>query len=159
MPLTARLAVATALIAASAAVHADTYSCDLAVGSVSFGRYERAATLTGTGTVSLSCTLTSGLGQEGAPYSLSMSTGQSGDYAARRLTTDTASTLEYNLYTDSSYTTVWGDGSGGTAVVTGILTGASVSRSHTIHARIPSHQNTPKGSFIDPTVQVTLSFP
>lgn len=157
--MTTRFIIIAMLIFCSGSALADTYSCDLAVGSVSFGRYERASALNGTGTVSLSCTLTSGLGQEGTPYSLSMSTGQSGDYAARKLTTGTVNTLEYNLYTNSSYTSVWGDGSGGSAVVSGVLTGTSVSRSHTIHAYIPSYQNTPRGSFSDPTVQVSISFP
>jgi hypothetical protein len=49
----------------SVSAYADTYSCDVTVASVSFGRYERSSTLTGPGTVYVTCTLTSGLGQEG----------------------------------------------------------------------------------------------
>jgi spore coat protein U-like protein len=137
---------------------ADTYSCDVTVASVSFGAYQRTLTLNGSGTVYVNCRLTSGQGQTGVPYSIAMSTGQSGTYMMRTLSTSSAATLQYNLYTDSSYSSVWGDGSGGTGVVSGVLLGTSFSRTHPIYGRISAIQNTPKGSFSDPAVQATISF-
>lgn len=142
----------------SVSAFADTYSCNVTMASVSFGTYERTSALTGSGTVYVNCTLTSGQGQTGVPYSLSVSPGQSGTYSVRTLTTSSADSLQYNLYTDSSYSAVWGDGSGGTGVVSGVLTGTSFSRSHAIYGRIPTNQNTRKGSYSDPGIQSTISF-
>ena len=64
-------------------------------------------------TVTVSCTLLSGLGG----YSVAASAG-AGTYG-NRVMSKSGSTLRYQLYLDAGLTTVWGDGTGGTSVVSG----------------------------------------
>jgi spore coat protein U-like protein len=55
-----------------------------------------------------------------ATFDISITSGQAGTYV-RAMSADTVLTapdLPYNLYTDSGYGTVWGDGSGTTSTVT-----------------------------------------
>ncbi|MDD3530359.1 MAG: spore coat U domain-containing protein [Gallionellaceae bacterium] len=72
-----------------------------------------------------------------------------------------ANRLNYDLYTNSGRTTIWGDGSGGTGTVTDSITLALLSyvyRSYSVYGRIPGGQNTvPPGSYSD-TVTITLTY-
>ena len=73
-----------------------------------------------------------------------------------------ANQLAYNLYTDNTYLTAWGDGSGGSqSVSSGILLdvlGLSPQQTHWIYGRIPGSQTTvAPGSYID-TITVTVTY-
>lgn len=84
-------------------------------------------------------------------YEITLSTGNSGSYAGRQLSNG-SDVLIYNLYTDSGRTTVWGDGTGGTATVTnGYLLSLLVSRTDNfdLYGRLPSGQNVSAGSYSD----------
>lgn len=59
-------------------------------------------------------------------------------------------TLAYGLYRDAARSEPWGDGTGGTNVVTG-------GGRHTVHGRIPPRQAVPPGSYSD-TVNVTIEW-
>jgi spore coat protein U-like protein len=75
--------------------------------------------------------------------------------AVRRLTSG-ANTLNYSLYTSGTYGTVWGDGTSGTAAVSG--TGSGASQTFTVYGRIPSGQTSvPTGVYTD-TVSVTVTY-
>ena len=64
--------------------------------------------------------------------------------------------LDYNLYTDSNRTTVWGDGLSSTATIAG--TGSGINQTATIYGRITAGQTSaPAGSYAD-TVSVTLTY-
>jgi spore coat protein U-like protein len=63
------------------------------------------------------------------------------------------SSLFYNLFTDPSHLSIWGDGSPGTSLVS--FSGTSGSR--TIYGRIPAGQNVSVGTYGD-TITVTLTF-
>lgn len=69
--------------------------------------------------------------------------------------------LNYNLYTANDRTTIWGDGSGGTAVVPGSLTILSIGgtdKVHTVYGRIPGSQTAVvPGSYSD-SVMVTVTY-
>lgn len=101
------------------------------------------------GTLRVSCDTTT-LG-----YTLQLSQGGAGSYSPRRLSSG-GYTLSYNLYTDPLRTLVWGDGSGGTANVTGAfaLPGAI---DHTVYGRIPAQQNVGTGAYTD-AITVTINF-
>lgn len=73
----------------------------------------------------------------GIAYQVALDGGGSGNVASRRMaaTGAPAETLAYQLYTSVAYTTVWGDGTGGTAVQGGIATPPPVT--FTIYGRIP----------------------
>lgn len=73
------------------------------------------------------------------PIVITMSTG-AGTFAQRKMTGPGGALLNYNLYTTSALTTIWGDGSTGTGTVTGTV--ATTATSFTIWASIPKNQYT-----------------
>jgi spore coat protein U-like protein len=121
-------------------------ACTVSTTSVSFSVYDVFNTQSEdiTGTVTVRCS-------PAVPYTLSLSTG-TGDYASRILTNG-ALTLSYNLYIDAARTTVWGDGSGGTATVNGDAEEAT----YTIYGRIPARQNVQMGEYTD-TIIATVTY-
>ncbi len=130
-------------------------NCSISAGALNFGTNIdtlSASNVDGTATLSVTCT-------NGSSWSAGASTGigASATYASRRMTRVSGTeTLAYTLYTDSGRSTVWGDGSGSTANLTGTGTGST--QSVTIYGRIPSGQTSvPAGSYAD-TVSVTITY-
>ena len=72
-----------------------------------------------------------------------------------------ANTLNYNLYIDNTYTTVWGDGTTGTLVAGGLLLdalGLTPGVTFTVYGRIPGRQLTvPPGTYTD-SLTVTVTY-
>jgi spore coat protein U-like protein len=130
------------------AASAAPVTCSITATGVSFGAYDpRSATATdGVGSVTVTCD------KSNTPSMiLSSSTGQSGSYATRRMSSG-AYTLNYNLYTTATRTIVWGDGSAGTSAPTLSATGT-----YTIYGRIPPLQNVGAGTYSD-SVSVTITY-
>jgi spore coat protein U-like protein len=144
-PATATVLRCLALLASGCALPAWA-DCTVSTSGVVFGAYDTLSPLAldGAGTISVSC-------NPAAPYSIALSPG-GGSYALRRMVSG-SDQLEYNLFTDSTRTMVWGDGSGGTTAVSGNADSAS----HTVYGRIPGGQNVRAGSYSDSLV-VTLTF-
>ena len=90
-------------------------------------------------------------------YSIRLSTG-GGSYAARHMSLLT-NTLDYNLYTNAARSSVWGDGSGGTATVSDsyALALLAVTRQYPVYARIPAAQNVAAGAYTD-SITVTVEY-
>lgn len=150
------LAGAAALIASTGA-KAET--CTLAVGGVAFGVYDplTAAPLDTTGTLQVTCTSNT---PPHVTYEVQLDTGQAGSFAPRAMTSGTDQ-LIYNLYVDAARSAVWGDGTGGTAVVTANYNltrpGSTQTDTYTVYARAPAGQVVTIGSYVD-TITVTLVF-
>lgn len=92
-------------------------------------------------------------------YEILLSTGSSGSYGQRQMASG-GNTLGYNLHTNSSRTTVWGDGTGGTQTVTdGYLLQLlfPVTRHYTVYGRIDGGQNAAAGSYSD-VITVTVLY-
>src|SRR5207245_5087488 len=106
------------------------------------------------GYVDVSC---SGAPGDAVNYSISVSL--SGIPSNRKLSAG-ASTLTYNIYTDSARTLVWGDGTNGTAVVTDSYTmaGSSTTRTYTVYGRIFGAQNQATIGSYSEASGVTLSY-
>lgn len=127
-------------------------ACNVSATNVAFGTYNpfSGTALDSTGTVTVDCdllTLT--------PYTVSLSTGGSGTYTPRTMDSG-GNKLQYNLYTDLTRTTIWGNGSGGTGTVSGsALLGTP--QNHTVYGRIPASQNPVVGSYTD-AITVTVTF-
>ena len=126
-------------------------ACSVDPTPVAFGVYSpfSVAPTDTAGTLHVTCdTVTAG-------YTVLLSAGGAGSYSPRRLS-GSGYTLSYNLYTDPLRTTVWGDGSGGTASVAGAfaLPGAI---DHTVYGRVPAGQNVAAGAYAD-TITVTINF-
>jgi spore coat protein U-like protein len=128
-------------------------NCVVGAGDLSFGTYDGSAAKTGSSNVTVRCS-------NGTPYSVKLSTG-GGSYDTRLLTDGTHS-LEYNLFTSSAYTTVWGDGTSSTAFQSGTGTGLSSSQAitHVVHGQLPNsgtNQDAPPGDYSD-AVTVTVEY-
>jgi spore coat protein U-like protein len=63
--------------------------------------------------------------------------------------------LHYDLYTSAARTTIWGDGTAGTAIVSG--SGTGLLQTHTVYGRIPTGQFVPPGAYVD-LVTVTVTY-
>jgi spore coat protein U-like protein len=126
-------------------------ACSVDPTPVAFGLYSpfNSAPMDTAGTLRVTCS-TATVG-----YTVLLSEGGAGSYAPRRLSGG-AHTLSYNLYTDPLRTMVWGNGSGGTANVTGAfaLPGAI---DHTVYGRLPAQQNVGAGAYTD-IITVTINF-
>lgn len=143
-------AIAFAMFAVGHAV-----ACTITAPGIAFGAYDprSAAPDNGTGTITAVCPTS-----VTAPV-VQLSPGTSGTFTARRMVSG-AWALNYNLYSDSARTAVWGDGTGGTAAVT--LSGGVVIRgqqrfTRTVYGRIAARQNVGAGSYGD-TVFMTIVF-
>lgn len=149
--------LAVLLLSVSPAAQAAWCTISL-VAPVNFGIYAplsrtRADT---TGTVTVRCRAAPSLG-ETVGYTLSLSSGGSGNPSDRKLSNGT-STLSQQLYIDAARSQVWGDGSSGTSVITQpafyIAPASSVAHTHTIYARIPGHQGVRPGTYTDDVIVI-----
>jgi spore coat protein U-like protein len=144
---------------ASAATDTDTFdvtvtviaACGISATDHDFGTYDALSPspLDSTSTISVTCT-------SGASYSVALNAGTTGGGTIpARLMTDGANTISYNLYTNSGYGTVWGDGTGGSSDVTG--TGSGSVQDLTVYGRMPAGQGEPAGAYSD-TVTATITY-
>jgi len=124
-------------------------TCTVAAGVHAFGAYDTINPTSGTSSITVTCS-------HSTPpsftfnYTIALSSG-SGSYAARQMTS-AGDTLNFNHYTTSAHTTVWGDGTGGTATISGSLTvggsaGNSGSKVETVYGLIGAAQNVTPASF------------
>lgn len=107
-----------------------------------------------TGTIDFTCVPDLLLGPAVAyTISISAGTGSAGSFSPRRLRFGGFG-LDYNLYTDPARTTVWGDGTAGTATVGGLCAGSC---SALVYGRIFGGQSGAAGPYSDEVV-VTIDF-
>jgi spore coat protein U-like protein len=145
------------LASASASALCLLCSCTITSTAISFGNYDplSATALASTGTLGFSCNFGVSLG--GINFTISLSPGSSGTFAARTLKSG-ANTLNYNLYTTVTDTTIWGDGTAGTATVTGTYPSTNAPPVNTtVYALIPAQQNALSGSYTD-SIIATVTF-
>ncbi len=122
------------------------------ISDISFGNYNVFSTLPntgGVGSLAISCTG----GGEHSNFDVTLSTGQSNSYAYR-IMKNGPNSLNYNLYTNAARTVVWGNGTGGSSVM-------SASRNSTttlsIYGLIPEGQDAAFGSYSD-NIAATVNF-
>jgi spore coat protein U-like protein len=93
------------------------------------------------------------------PYTISLNNGSnSTSFAARKMNVNT-NFLNYNLYLNTGRTSVWGDGTAGTATVAdsmNMLLGSGI-KLYPIYGGIPIGQNVPAGVYTD-TITVTVTY-
>lgn len=129
-------------------------NCTVSASSVAFGNVNVLSTTaaTGTGGITVKCT-------NGTSWSATASVGNGSGASVdtRRMThnSDSTKTLNYVLYTDAARTTLWGNGTSGTAI-SSVGTGSDQAR--TIYASVPTGQNDAAlGSYSD-SVTVTVTY-
>jgi spore coat protein U-like protein len=133
-------------------------ACAISSSGLAFGAYQP-LTFPGklvsverpsTATVSVMCT---GIAAGGA-YSIGLGPGTygAGDRISTRYLNNTVNggaLMEFNVYADAGYTTVWGNGIIG-SVFSGSIPAGDSTRTHTAYGKVPAGQNTLKaGSFSD----------
>lgn len=133
-------------------------SCSVSATPVAFGSFNPlpGTVHNATGTVTVSCNALAGIL---VPYTIALSTGN-GTYASRRMLSGTRN-LYYNLYSDTNHTTIWGDGTGGSSLVSGSVTLAALSSFSipvTVYGRIVAGQNTLVPGLYTDTITVTLTY-
>ena len=131
-------------------------TCTVSATAVSFGSYSpfSSQATTSTGTVTVRC---------GAlrisSYTITLSTGLSGTFSNRTMSSGSAR-LSYQLYLNSTDTSVWGNGTDGTSTRRQpgfpVLWGAL--KNYTVYGKIPASQTTaPPGSYTD-SITVTVTY-
>jgi spore coat protein U-like protein len=126
-------------------------SCAVSASDLAFGTYTAGSGSPLTASTTLLVTCTTSL-----PYTIALDGGTNTASVAARAMTDGAShNLSYGLYTSSAYTTLWGDGSGGTSTVAG--NGSGSAQSVTVYGRIPAAQFVVAGSYSD-RITVTVTY-
>ncbi len=109
-----------------------------------------------TSNLPVTCT-TNSSGSDNVSYTVSFSAGNSGSALARVMKKG-ATNMSYNIYKNSSYTQVLGNGTGGQTFITKSYT-FSVSRTdqYPIYGRIPASQVLPTGTYTD-TIAITVEW-
>jgi spore coat protein U-like protein len=121
-------------------------TCTVSTSGIAFGGYDPfvAQDVDSVASIGVTCDVTTS-------YSIALSTG-AGTYEQRVMTSGLHQLL-YNLYTDATLSTIWGDGTGHSAMVSD----TQLLATHTVYGRIPARQNPHVGVYGD-TIVITLTF-
>lgn len=124
-------------------------SCSLTTTPVSFGIYNVYATTNpgSSGQITVTCN------PANTPYTVALNGGSNGTISQRKLKLVSGSdTLSYNLYTDATRSTLWGDGT-----TNGVTVASSNSTPLTVYGAITVLQDVSVGTYTD-SVTVTATF-
>lgn len=161
--IVAMAAAATAIVAAAPA-SAQTATSTMAVGAtvtnncvvtttpITLGNIDATSTAArdATGAIAVTCT-------NGAAWSAAADAGQTaGATPGARQMTNGTDLLNYALYSDTTRTTLWGDGTAGTSAITD--TGTGVVQNKTIYASVlPGQTSAHIGTYTD-QINVTVTY-
>lgn len=122
-------------------------ACQVDAKPVTFGIVDVRQRTDSTGEIAVDCAFAT-------PFEVAITgSGSPGD---RHMSGPGNSRLAYELYTDSSHSTRWGDGSGAGQVV-GDMSDGETTRRLTVYGRVPQQAAVPAGSYSD-ALTVELSF-
>lgn len=148
---TATLFFSFCCVSAHAALH-----CSASATSVAFGTFPspNPANVDSTGTISIEC---KGLGNGGASYTIALNMGSGNSFNPRKMTSG-SNILQYNLYSDSTRSVIWGDGTSGTSIVSDTINDrGSATTNYIVYGRVHANQNVPPGNYSD-IITVTVSY-
>lgn len=128
-------------------------NCTISASSVAFGSIDAmpGPAVDSAGNINVSC-------DAPASYVIRLDAGlySGGQFIARNMgRIDGFETMQYNLYRDAARTLIWGDGTGGSSMVTGNNPGTP--QSIPLYGRIHGGQNLPAGQYSD-VVTVTVDW-
>lgn len=136
-------------------IHGAEAACNVAATNINFGTYDvfSNSPSDSTGTVSVDCD------EDPSPI-VTIRIGpsfNSGGFNPRQMRhTTMPDRLNYNIFTDSSMSVIWGDGTQGTATVTDRVFRNSL-WVRTMYGRIPAGQDVSVGTYSE-TVSVTITW-
>jgi spore coat protein U-like protein len=119
--------------------------CDIAASDLAFGNYtaQSGTPLLGTTLLRATCT-------PNTAYQVGLNEGTSpGATVNQRKMVSGANSLNYQLYSDASRSTIWGN-TPGTDTVTGVGTG--IAQNHTVYGTVPAAQVVPAAEYSDTIV-------
>jgi spore coat protein U-like protein len=157
--------VVRTLAALAFAVHCNgafAIACSLTVTGLSFGNYDlfSATALDTTGNVDVTCAkdAADGNGAITVAYAVALSAGSSNSLAQRTMLSG-SDALQYNVYSNSLRTVVWGAGATSQLTSSMKLTGprGQQTNSHSAYGRAPPLQDVGAGLYAD-TLVLTLTF-
>ena len=129
-------------------------ACQVTPQNLNFGTYDSlaAASLSATTQLDINCS-------KSTQFTVELNAGQHATNGFNRNMANGTNLLSYQLYTSSSHTTVWGDGTSGTGTISGTGTGPGAAHTitETVYGLVPAQQSVPVGSYSD-TITVTVSF-
>ena len=128
-------------------------NCIINAPDLNLGTFEGDNNLTASSTISVRCT-------SGTTFFVDLSTG-AGTYANRTMSNGT-DTLSYNLFTDNTYTTVFGDGTSSTGRGSGTGAGMAVGNAQSVlvYGQLLASANTGPvgaGTYTD-TITATITY-
>jgi spore coat protein U-like protein len=133
-------------------------SCNVSATAVNFGTYNplSGSPNDATGTITVSCQVS--LIGLFVSWTIALNSGSSGNYGARQMRSG-ANSLSYNLYTSAARSSVWGDGTGGTTVVSAnpFLIVGSNNVNYSVYGRISAGQDQAAGTYTD-VITVTVTY-
>jgi spore coat protein U-like protein len=129
-------------------------NCVMSAAALNLGTFDGTNDLTASSNITVNCT-------SGTLFTVDLDKGSSASYAMRTLKNGT-DVLNYNLYTTNTYSTVWGDTTGGTgrASGTGAGMGAPQAQTLTVYGRLQAVDNTgaiAAGTYND-TITATITY-
>ncbi len=122
-------------------------TCSVSAPNINFGTYNTVNSISlPASDITVTCSAKTGT----VAPTVQLSSG-SGSYLARVMNGPAGNSLNYNLYTNSSYTTVFGDGTSGTGYYSGHRQSmflSSVTYSVPVYAQLLGGQNVAPGSYM-----------
>lgn len=136
------------------------FNCTVSTGSLNFPTYDFLSSMPtdSTGTIHVTCNIPDNNPHAPLQVTVSLSAGNSGSFSQRQMSplAGGANGLNYNLFTDASYSTVWGDGAGSSSTLTRTVT-KSTPWDAVVYGRIPARQKVSAGTYSD-VITVTVSW-
>lgn len=106
----------------------------------------------GSGSIVLQCT-------PGTPLTIGIGSGaNTGNVAAGRFLAKGSERLRYQLYKDSAFSNVWGDGSNGATALSATFPSAGGTQNYPVYARLFSVTPLPSAGLYSDVVTVTVSY-
>jgi spore coat protein U-like protein len=129
-----------------------TNNCNVNATNVNFGSSGLLTSpLTATGVITAQCTANDS-------YSIALNAGTTtGASLGNRqmVLSGQSSTINYQLYTSAGRTTIWGDGTSGTATLGAVATGSN--QTYTVYGLVPAQSTPMPGAYTD-TVTATVTY-
>ena len=126
--------------------------CTVGATDMAFGIYDNENALRTTNTISVTC-------NNETPYNILLNSGlHPGGNGFTRNLANGENLLPYNIYQKPTYTTIWGDGTGGSSGMNGLVANGAL-QEYTAYGQIPPIENAPAvGQYADQiTVTVTTN--
>jgi spore coat protein U-like protein len=146
-------AIAVPCVAVAATCNVPARPIQVTATTLNFGTYNPASPSATTSTMTATVRCVRVIDTLPA-FVVSLSKGGAPTYNPRRMSSG-ANTLDYNIFNQAAFTTIWGDGTGGT--LTRSYGGGGNSAAGIGYGRIPAGQYVAAGSYTD-TITVTVTY-